>query len=104
METGTHDIRNGTCNAPTKKNARRGRRPDAPTGTHDTPNGTHDAPGEKGTVGGALVAINGPGRKTGKWDVEAPSPTVGTHMAEWGVRDASNGTYLSEKIPAKGYS
>ena len=70
------DTTNGTCNAPTKKNARRGRRPDAPTGTHDIPNGTHDVPGEKGTVGRALVAINEPGWNTGEWDVEAPSPTV----------------------------
>ena len=88
MGTGTPDIRNGTCNAPTKKNARRGRRPDAPLPHHDNPKCPHDAPRERGTP---MAPLNGPGRNTGKWGVEAPPPTVGTYMVEWGVRDAPGG-------------
>ena len=61
-------------------------------GTPISRNGTHDAPMEIGSVWGTLDAPIWHLRDTGEWDVEAPSPTVGTHMVEWGVRDAPDGT------------
>ena len=87
---GTHDTTNATHNAPGEKGIVGGGAHDAPTGTHDTPNGTHNAPGEKGAP---MVPLNGHGRDTGEMGRRGAVP-YGGNRTWWmgiGTRDTPIG-------------